>query len=767
MDNKPVHVQRQLSRRLAYFKDNIQDDQETSFDASRYYYNRTEEGTFAPPAGYRDVGLGMNGGAYPSGAATGPPQQQQQQQQQQQRGPFFASQGPGGVVAAPTAAALGGPPHGGGPVLPGGGLTNQVHHDILSMSTFGGGPPASSAALPPGGPTMGATKQQDLAPVGALAPSAQQQQLPPPGSASSQQQQPSLPENARGGPQPLHPSVVGGSARLDPSEFPALGGRHSLRGDDYGGYGLALEDERRRVLGGGHPYVRSTSGVTSSPSQILPGPAAPLAATTTTTQGQGGVSSTTSGGMLMTAPSLSSGPSQMMQMPTASATPTTASQQHHSTFAMQSVDFPALPAAAQVHRRGPDGVLQMGPPKLGDGAPGPSLLSSLQQNSVLQLGGDVVAPAAAVGEPQQHQRKGLVGRPPPSQQQQQQQQKTQQQQQQQRAASSLGGPNAAATRAAVASSTTTTTTALNPHPPPAEAPPPLSAAAAGHPRGGGPNKDDGRPGPLVGANAESESSSSSSSEKRTKYGLLGLLDVIRMTNADLNTLALGSDLTTLGLNLNSSDCLYATFASPWADAPTQREPQFSLPLCYYMQPPPLKTSHLAKFQLETLFYVFYAMPKDVLQAYAAQELYNREWQYHQDLKLWFKRGGSPDDPKVVASGGPGGGKHAVQPTPNQYIYFDIHSWECRLFANNAVSSQGALGTGGGQGQGQGRTTPSQGQQQQQPGPGQHHQQPSAPQQQQQQPTVDGIPPPMIGPGALQGGGLSNGLLPDQHKYNTS
>lgn len=156
-----------------------------------------------------------------------------------------------------------------------------------------------------------------------------------------------------------------------------------------------------------------------------------------------------------------------------------------------------------------------------------------------------------------------------------------------------------------------------------------------------------------------------SPEQQTKFGLLGLLDVIRMTNADLNTLALGSDLTTLGLNLNSAECLYATFASPWAEAPTTREPQFSLPMCYYMQPPPLKTSHLSKFQLETLFYIFYAMPKDVLQAYSAQELYNRDWQYHQDLKLWFKRGSAAD---------------GLSTTSNQYIYFDIKMWECRIFA---------------------------------------------------------------------------------------
>jgi CCR4-NOT transcription complex subunit 2 len=38
-----------------------------------------------------------------------------------------------------------------------------------------------------------------------------------------------------------------------------------------------------------------------------------------------------------------------------------------------------------------------------------------------------------------------------------------------------------------------------------------------------------------------------------RFGLLGLLGVIRMTDQDLNTLALGCDLTTLGLNLNSSE----------------------------------------------------------------------------------------------------------------------------------------------------------------------------------------------------------------------
>jgi CCR4-NOT transcription complex subunit 2 len=49
---------------------------------------------------------------------------------------------------------------------------------------------------------------------------------------------------------------------------------------------------------------------------------------------------------------------------------------------------------------------------------------------------------------------------------------------------------------------------------------------------------------------------------------MGLLGVIRMTDNDLNTLSLGCDLTTLGLNLNTSDKLYNSFLSPWQEQPS-------------------------------------------------------------------------------------------------------------------------------------------------------------------------------------------------------
>jgi CCR4-NOT transcription complex subunit 2 len=75
------------------------------------------------------------------------------------------------------------------------------------------------------------------------------------------------------------------------------------------------------------------------------------------------------------------------------------------------------------------------------------------------------------------------------------------------------------------------------------------------------------------------------------YGLMGLLGVIKMNDHELASLALGLDLTTLGLNLNSPDNLYKTFGSPWSNEPAKGEPDFHIPACYCFEtPPPLQVS---------------------------------------------------------------------------------------------------------------------------------------------------------------------------------
>ncbi|XP_052177317.1 probable NOT transcription complex subunit VIP2 isoform X2 [Diospyros lotus] len=149
------------------------------------------------------------------------------------------------------------------------------------------------------------------------------------------------------------------------------------------------------------------------------------------------------------------------------------------------------------------------------------------------------------------------------------------------------------------------------------------------------------------------------------FGLLGLLSVIKMSDPDLTSLALGIDLTTLGLNLNSTENLHKTFGSPWSDEPAKGEPEFNVPQCYYAkQPPPLNQSYFAKFPVDTLFYIFYSMPKDEAQLYAANELYNRGWFYHREVHLWFTRV-SNVEPLVKTNTYERG----------SYICFDPNTWE--------------------------------------------------------------------------------------------
>ncbi|KAH8952562.1 hypothetical protein BDL97_09G091100 [Sphagnum fallax] len=149
-----------------------------------------------------------------------------------------------------------------------------------------------------------------------------------------------------------------------------------------------------------------------------------------------------------------------------------------------------------------------------------------------------------------------------------------------------------------------------------------------------------------------------------QFGLLGLLSVIRMSDPDLTTLALGTDLTTLGLNLNSRENLYKTFASPWAEGPTRGDPEFTVPQCYVQQAPRLQPGYFSKFQQDTLFYIFYSMPNDEAQLYAADELCNRGWFFHREHKLWLFR--VPNvEPFVKADSFERG----------SYYFFDHNTWE--------------------------------------------------------------------------------------------
>lgn len=153
--------------------------------------------------------------------------------------------------------------------------------------------------------------------------------------------------------------------------------------------------------------------------------------------------------------------------------------------------------------------------------------------------------------------------------------------------------------------------------------------------------------------------------KDSKFGLVGLLnDVLRASDKDSQQLSLGTDLTTFGLNLSASENLYPTFISPFTENMLDEKP-YKVPACYLAPTAILKAEHITKFQVETLFYMFYLMPKDVFQSLAALELYRREWRYHGELKVWLKQRTQQE---------------MLQAHPQvQFVYFDPKSFEARLF----------------------------------------------------------------------------------------
>jgi CCR4-NOT transcription complex subunit 2 len=152
-------------------------------------------------------------------------------------------------------------------------------------------------------------------------------------------------------------------------------------------------------------------------------------------------------------------------------------------------------------------------------------------------------------------------------------------------------------------------------------------------------------------------------QQEDKFGLLGLIDVIRMTDPDMNMLALGCDLAGLGLNLNSVDPLYSTFMSVFSATPTETtDPVYNLPPCYTLpkiNQPPSALNKINSYTDETLFYAFYAMPRETIAEAAAQELYNRSWRYHKEMKLWLCR----DTTASTSTGGADGSSSATDGTP--------------------------------------------------------------------------------------------------------
>ncbi|ESO05126.1 hypothetical protein HELRODRAFT_78505 [Helobdella robusta] len=154
-----------------------------------------------------------------------------------------------------------------------------------------------------------------------------------------------------------------------------------------------------------------------------------------------------------------------------------------------------------------------------------------------------------------------------------------------------------------------------------------------------------------------------------QFGMVGLLTFIRAADTDPNLVALapGIDLTTLGLNLNQSDTLYTSFQSPWSELPCKpQDIDYHVPNEYLTNifvREKLAPLRLNRYSDDLLFFLFYLYSGDLLQLAAAAELYNRDWRYHKDERLWMTR--APGMEPTVKTN---------QFERGTYFFFDVNNW---------------------------------------------------------------------------------------------
>uniref|UniRef100_A0A093VDL7 Structural maintenance of chromosomes protein 2 n=2 Tax=Talaromyces marneffei TaxID=37727 RepID=A0A093VDL7_TALMA len=137
-----------------------------------------------------------------------------------------------------------------------------------------------------------------------------------------------------------------------------------------------------------------------------------------------------------------------------------------------------------------------------------------------------------------------------------------------------------------------------------------------------------------------------------KFGLAGLLRMIHSESPDVASLAVGQDLMTLGLDLNQPEPLHHSFASPFVASMSAvpLEQDFAIPSCYNVANVQPLQSRIPSFSDETLFYIFYSMPRDVLQELVAEELMGRKWRYHKVERCWLTRDENYPGPVDVERG---------------------------------------------------------------------------------------------------------------------
>jgi len=133
-----------------------------------------------------------------------------------------------------------------------------------------------------------------------------------------------------------------------------------------------------------------------------------------------------------------------------------------------------------------------------------------------------------------------------------------------------------------------------------------------------------------------------------KYSFLGCLKVLKEVIGDkrykdqiAQVHDLDKDLTKMGLSFIKDNRLIYRFQSPFAEMPCRVQDidmfvpnEYLTNLHIREKLAEIKTS---KYNEDLLFWMFYSNPNDRMQCLAAEALFERNWKFHKDEKIWISR----------------------------------------------------------------------------------------------------------------------------------
>lgn len=150
------------------------------------------------------------------------------------------------------------------------------------------------------------------------------------------------------------------------------------------------------------------------------------------------------------------------------------------------------------------------------------------------------------------------------------------------------------------------------------------------------------------------------------------------TESIQSILTYGIDPDSVGLSLGESDLIYSTISGlPYDDPEHCIMDENHVPEYYKkVKPQVLSMKLFQSFSEETLFYIFYSLPADLLHIAAARFLYERNWKFNRRHKLWCKEAkesgsSSSSNSSALSSHGVGANSSGIQPSNGRVSHHEV------------------------------------------------------------------------------------------------